>query len=61
MLKEDYDGNYLHLIKEEMHRLYDLAQKVPNHLQSEIYGMATSMQAMLEQAQRNDEFDNWNN
>ena len=60
VLKEDYDGNYLQLIKEEMHRLYDLAQKVPNHLQSEIYGMATSMQAMLEQAQRNDEFDNWN-
>ncbi len=61
MLKEEYDGNYLQLIKEEMHRLYELEQKVPNHLQPEIHSMAISMQAMLEEAQRNDEFDNWNN
>ena len=60
MLKEEYDGNYLQLIKEEMHRLYELEQKVPNYLQPEIHSMVISMQAMLEEAQRNDEFDNWN-
>ena len=60
VLKEDYEGNYVQLIKEEMHRLYELEQKVPNYLQSEIHSMVISMQAMLEQAQRNDEFDNWN-
>ena len=41
-----------------MHRLYELEQKVPNHLQPEIHSMVISMQAMLEEAQRNDEFDN---
>ena len=60
VLKEDYDGNYIQLIKEEMHRLYELEQKVPNYLQSEIHSMVNSMQAMIEEAQRNDEFDNWN-
>ena len=60
VLKEDYAGNYVQLIKEEMHRLYELEQKVPNYLKSEIHSMVISMQAMLEQAQRNDEFDNWN-
>lgn len=58
VLKEEYDGNYLQLIKEEMHRLYELEQKVPNYLQPEIHSMVVSMQAMLEEAQRNDEFDN---
>ena len=60
VLKEDYAGNYVQLIKEEMHRLYELEQKVPNYLQSKIHSMVISMQAMLEEAQRNDEFDNWN-
>ena len=60
VLKEDYDGNYIELIKEEMHRLYDLEQKVPNRLQPEIHNMVVSMQAMLEEYQRNTEFDNWN-
>lgn len=60
VLKEDYDGNYIQLIKEEMYRLYELEQKVPNYLQSEIHSMVNSMQAMIEEAQRNDEFDNWN-
>ena len=60
VLKEDYDGNYIQLIKEEMHRLYELEQKVPNYLQPEIHSMVISMQAMLQEAQRNDEFDNWN-
>ena len=61
VLKEEYDGNYLQLIKEEMHRLYELEGKVPNSLQPEIHSMVISMQAILEEAQRNDEFDNWNN
>lgn len=61
VLKEGYEGNYTQLIKEEMHRLYELEQKVPNRLKSEIHSMVISMQAMLEEAQRNDEFDNWNN
>lgn len=61
VLKEGYDGNYLQLIKEEMHRLYELEQKVPNYIQPEVHSMVISMQAMLEEAQRNDEFDNWNN
>jgi len=61
VLKEGYEGYYTQLIKEEMHRLYELEQKVPNRLQPEIHSMVISMQAMLEEAQRNDEFDNWNN
>ena len=56
ILKEEYDGNYLQLLKEEMHRLCELEQKVPNFLQPEIHSMVISMQAMLEEVQRNDEF-----
>lgn len=60
ILKEEYDANYLQLLKEEMHRLYELEQKIPNRLQPEIHSMVVSIQAMLEEAKRNAEFDNWN-
>lgn len=61
VLNEEYDGNYLQLVKEEMHRLFELSLKVPERIRPEIYGMATSLQSILEDAKRNDEFDNWNN
>lgn len=60
VLNEEYDANYLQLLKEEMHRLYELEKKVPNRLQPEIHSMVISIQAMLEEAKRNTEFDNWN-
>lgn len=64
VLKEggyDYDGNYAELIKREMHNLWDLSEKVPMGYRSEIYSMGNSLQAILQDIKRNDEFDDWNN
>lgn len=58
--KYDYDGNYPELIQKEMHRLYELESKVPYCWKGEIHSMAITMQSMLQQIQRNREFDDWN-
>ena len=49
------------LIKKEMHNLWDLSEKVPRAYRAEIYSMGNSLQALLQEIQRNYEFDNWNN
>lgn len=59
ILKEDYAGNYEELIKEEMHRLYELEQNVPQWIQSDIHNMVVTMQSILQEIQRNRDFDNW--
>ena len=56
----DYDGNYEKLIRDEMHRLYDLSLKVPKCYETEIYSMVTTMQGILDEIQRNRDYDNWN-
>ena len=56
----DYDGNYEKLIRDEMHRLYDLSLRVPKCFEVEIYSMVTTMKSILDTIQRNREFDNWN-
>lgn len=64
MLKEgenNYDPHYAELIKKEMHNLWDLSEKVPRAYRAEIYSMGNSLQALLQEIQRNYEFDNWNN
>ena len=64
VLKEDennYDPYYEELIKKEMHNLWDLSEKVPMAYRAEIYSMGNSLQALLQEIQRNYESDNWNN
>jgi hypothetical protein len=64
VLKEDennYDPYYEELIKKEMHNLWDLSEKVPRAYRAEIYSMGNSLQALLQEIQRNYESDNWNN
>lgn len=64
VLKEgenNYDPHYEELIKREMHNLWDLSEKVPMVYRAEIYSMGNSLQALLQEIQRNYEFDNWNN
>lgn len=58
-MKDDmykYDANYAMLIKEEMHRLWDLSEKVPMCRRPEIYSMGIALQAMLQEIERNEEF-----
>lgn len=59
ILKEDYVGNYDELIKDEMHRLYELEAKLPRYLQPEIHSMVVTMEGMLQEIQRNRDFDRY--
>ena len=64
VLKEDennYDPYYEELIKKEMHNLWDLSEKVPRAYRAEIYSIGNTLQALLQEIQRNYELDNWNN
>lgn len=51
-----YDANYAMLIKEEMHRLWDLSEKVPMCRRAEIYSMGNALQAMLQEIKLNEYF-----
>jgi hypothetical protein len=59
VLKENYSSNYDELIKDEMHRLYELEQKVPQWIQSEIHSMVVTMEGILQEIQRNRDFNNY--
>lgn len=59
--KYDYAHNYAELIKHEMHNLWELSEKVPYTYRAEIYQMGNSLQSILFDIRRKDEFDNWNN
>jgi hypothetical protein len=43
----DYDANYEQLIKNEMHNLYDLENKVPYSYRQEIHSMVNTLQGIL--------------
>lgn len=57
----DYKANYEELIKNEMHRLYDLEGNVPMCYRAEIHSMVVAMEGILQDIKRNREFDDWNN
>lgn len=56
-VSNDYSGNYEELIKEEMTNLTDLEEKVPEWIKPEIHSMVVKMESILNQCQRNREFD----
>lgn len=58
ILKEDYAGNYDELIKDEMHRLYQLELKVPQHIKPEIHNMVITMESILQNIQMNNTLNN---
>ena len=57
----DYNAKYDELIRDEMHRLYDLEGEVPMCYRSKIHSMVVVMEGILQEIKRNREFDNWNN
>ena len=57
ILAESYSTNYDELIKDEMHRLYELEQKVPQWIQPEIHSMVVTMEGILQEIKRNHNFD----
>ncbi len=61
VLKEECSGDYDELIRNEMHNLVELEQKLPEYLQPQIHDMITTMEGILQEIQRNNDFDNWNN
>ena len=47
MLKEDYNGRYDELVKDEMHRMAELERQVPEWLKPEIHGMVVTLESIL--------------
>jgi len=57
ILAESYSTNYDELIKDEMYRLYELEQKVPQWIRTEIHSMVVTMEGILQEIKRNLNFD----
>ena len=47
MLKEDYNGRYDELVKDEMYRMAELERQVPEWLKPEIHGMVVTLESIL--------------
>lgn len=50
----DYDANYEQLIRNEIHNLYDLEDKVPYSYRQEIHSMVNTLQGILSSIRTND-------
>lgn len=57
----DYDGKWEEYVRNEVHNLYELEEKVPYSYRSAIHSAMTELEAILDVQKRNREFDNWNN
>ena len=57
ILAESYSTNYDELIKDEMYRLYELEQKVPQWIRTEIHSMVVTIEGILQEIKRNLNFD----
>lgn len=57
----DYDGKWEEYVRNEVHNLYELEEKVPYSYRSAIHSAMTELEAILDAQKRNREFDNWNN
>lgn len=60
ILEGDYDANYEELMRREMHNLAELETKVPVCYRENIHNMVVEIQSLLEQIQRNRDFEDWN-
>lgn len=47
ILKENYNGRYEELIKDEMYRMVELERQVPERLKPEIHSMVTTLEGIL--------------
>lgn len=57
----DYDGKWEEYVRNEVHNLYELEEKVPYSYRSVIHSAMTELETILDAQKRNREFDNWNN